>query len=893
MYGQPFRLTFKGQNKLGFDIAFGGYEDIDPKYGAVKVVKTTKIRQYNEVSGQFDQIFTTQDVELVKCKYSDFNYPRKNESAYQDVSILLCIKDKSFLRIGGAWTTNRLEYLDICLQPCQNTTTSKKCASKKQQDEFFSMVDFQLRFVNQYFDFADMNNPVKSFIEDRYFIPVIPDQQKGMDIFIKKAQGKLYDNFIPFVPQQELKFALVDNFRMYTARLDYYGKCLAKFTLRMDLESDLYTRQVYTISDMLSDLGGIYSSLFALGAILVGVLSENQFYYKLIKEVYQARPSKTTNISQDTKNQVQGNLNNPSQSRSKNTRTTFAKKLRNTSLKSVAEDSQGDNDNFFQSIQLNRNIEKCYKKVVSINPNQSIINDSKAQTKKNIFFPQRQDETMVDNTLDQTENRLMESPIKLFLDKNNQSLLGSQNKQSSSLIENLFQEINNRINFKFSFKEILRTSFTYISKKTLDEKRNEDKYRKIFLFKKGVKKINNEFDAISLMKLMKQVKLLTSIILNPTQKILLGFSKKNVLDSENSQNESEEDDVKIVKRLKSENNFIKLMALIKVKKNLSEYFHSDRKFKAVDERLINGILTKNNHGDQQYTLKSHNQADLLESKDRKTPFVIKSSDVPQISKNKGLFDKLTFGEQIFNETSGKNASDQNQFRFSDPQQNRKNKQIQNTQSNQYETNYYGAITTQDDIIRQNFIAKSQLRNNQASKVTRKLQSQNINEEFFNESDSNTIRYPLFNKNANLLSYGHKDSDSKLQSESPYLSNQNQEYNSNSNLQMTEEQLNEEIIQREFAYLEQSQGIEPQIEIQSALFKDNLKNIMKQRSSFSKVRNSSQNNNNISPEQYPKGAQSQIPKNNVTKMSLIIKSQDSFSQDLQINEQENLDLKFQQ
>eukprot|EP00347_Sterkiella_histriomuscorum_P017758 403348109 len=257
-------------NKLGFDIAFGGYEDIDPKYGSVKVSKFTKVRQFNKTTGQFDE-----DVEIVKCGYENFNYPRKNESAYQDVSILFCIKDKSFLRLGGAWTTNRLEQINICLQPCENTTTSKNCASKKQQDEFFSMVDFQLRFVNQYFDFADMNNPVKSFIEDRYFIPVIPDQQKGMDIFIKKAQGKLNDNFIPFVPQQDLKFALVENFKMYTARLDYYGKCFAKFSLRMDLESDLYTRQVYTFSDMLSDLGGIYSSLFALGAILTNNYKNN------------------------------------------------------------------------------------------------------------------------------------------------------------------------------------------------------------------------------------------------------------------------------------------------------------------------------------------------------------------------------------------------------------------------------------------------------------------------------------------------------------------------------------------------------------------------------------------------------------------------------------------
>eukprot|EP00347_Sterkiella_histriomuscorum_P011719 403371372 len=451
MYGQPFRLTFKGQNKLGFDIAFGGYDYIDPRYGSVQVNKTTKVRQYNEISGQFEEV-----VEIVKCGYSNFNYPRKNESAYQDVTNLLCIKDKSFLRLGGAWTTNRLEELNICLQPCENTTTSKNCASQKQQDEFFRMVDFQLRFVNQYFDFADMNNPVKSFIEDRYFLPLILDQQKSLVIFIKKAFTKLNDNFIPFVPQQTLKFSLVDHVEQYTSRLDYYGKCYAKFILRMDLESDLYTRQVYTIADLLSDLGGIYSSLFALGAIL--------------------------------------------------------------------------------------------------------------------------NETIADISQNQSEYRFIEHHTQILRDK--------------------------------YFREIVKTSFSCIRKKTLDEKRHDDQYRKIFLFKKGVKKINNEFDGISLIKLMKQMKLLTSIILNPTQKLLLGFSQKNLLDSENSQNESEEDDVKIVKSLRSQNNFIKLMALFKVKKNLSEYLKKESKLKTTDERLINGVLYKYKNQLQQYTLKSQSQSDL-------------------------------------------------------------------------------------------------------------------------------------------------------------------------------------------------------------------------------------------------------------------------------------------
>ena len=57
--------------------------------------------------------------------------------------------------------------------------------------------------------------------------------------------------------------------------------------------------------------------------------------------------------------------------------------------------------------------------------------------------------------------------------------------------------------FKFSFRDVLRYTLRCVRKKNLDEERHIDKYRRIYLFQKGIKKIDHEFDAISLYKLMK------------------------------------------------------------------------------------------------------------------------------------------------------------------------------------------------------------------------------------------------------------------------------------------------------------------------------------------------------------------------------------------------------
>jgi hypothetical protein len=117
-------------------------------------------------------------------------------------------------------------------------------------------------------------------------------------------------------------------------------------------------------------------------------------------------------------------------------------------------------------------------------------------------------------------------------------------------------------------------------------------YRNHYLLKKDIKKIDHEFDAINIIKLMKQVKLMASVLLNPIQKMLLGFQKQNVIDSDSSDGiDSDEDDVKVIQKMKSSNTFIKLMTVDRIKKELSQYLTSS-KLKEVDQRLINGITVR-------------------------------------------------------------------------------------------------------------------------------------------------------------------------------------------------------------------------------------------------------------------------------------------------------------
>eukprot|EP00347_Sterkiella_histriomuscorum_P007363 403349230 len=479
------------------------------------------------------------DLELIKCQDKYFQYSRKDDSVYKDIFDFFCIKDKSTLRLGGTWTANRFEYLEVLLIPCRNTTTNNVvCATQQQQVDYFNEVDFQFRFVNQYFDFDDFDNPIKQYIDDRYYIPIEPAIQKSIELFIKRSKTKQNDNYIPFSPQVDQEFASVENIQPFTAKSDYGGReCFARVALGIDLQYDIYSRQVYTFADLLSDMGGIYSSLFAFGALIVGLFSENLFYYQIIKDLYQVRPRKDWQNKNNSKNGE----------RPKN-----SKPLENlTSQKSLIQATVKNSS--IKSQQL------CQE-------NNSIANDSSTKIE-------------------------FENETKLTSRFNEKS-----DNQQSSTIEKIFNEIAGRINFKLSIKEILRLSFKCFRKQSkLKEQKDQDNNRNIYLFHKGVKKIDHEIDAISLMKLMKQVKLLTLILLNPTQKMMLGFQKKNVLDSDSSDegDKNYQEEVRLMQKVKSLNPMAKLITLAKIKKQIKEYLNGNQKFKPVDERLVGGILNKN------------------------------------------------------------------------------------------------------------------------------------------------------------------------------------------------------------------------------------------------------------------------------------------------------------
>ena len=108
----------------------------------------------------------------------------------------------------------------------------------------------------------------------------------------------------------------------------------------------------------------------------------------------------------------------------------------------------------------------------------------------------------------------------------------------------------NTTKFKFTIKDIFSSIFcSCIRYKhyTLEERKQK-------LYDKARAKIDKEFDAINLLKVMKEVRLMASVFLNPTQKLLMSFQRKYVLDSEESENSSDaEDPMRYISKARNQN----------------------------------------------------------------------------------------------------------------------------------------------------------------------------------------------------------------------------------------------------------------------------------------------------------------------------------------------------
>lgn len=59
--------------------------------------------------------------------------------------------------------------------------------------------------------------------------------------------------------------------------------------IRYDAKYDMYQRKIYSILELLADIGGLYHSLFVIGFVLVNFIAYRLFVASILKQIYQVK----------------------------------------------------------------------------------------------------------------------------------------------------------------------------------------------------------------------------------------------------------------------------------------------------------------------------------------------------------------------------------------------------------------------------------------------------------------------------------------------------------------------------------------------------------------------------------------------------------------------------
>ena len=98
------------------------------------------------------------------------------------------------------------------------------------------------------------------------------------------------------------------------------------------------------------------------------------------------------------------------------------------------------------------------------------------------------------------------------------------------------------------------------------------KIKKHYQFNEGEDKLFDELDVITLLKTMRRVKLLSQTLLTQSQKMILRFQRKNVIESSSSSGDSDTyNHLDIMNMMESKNPAVRLVLFGKIKKVISSY----------------------------------------------------------------------------------------------------------------------------------------------------------------------------------------------------------------------------------------------------------------------------------------------------------------------------------
>lgn len=146
----------------------------------------------------------------------------------------------------------------------------------------------RIYFASKYFDFQDIENPIKSFLDFRSESVLDKNLTTYVTGYLQKDYYKLQDEYLQFGKGKTGTFYSMENIDRYTTTRQgssiYYT-----FDLYQASKSYHYNRKVLSLVEILGQIGGTHEITMLILSIIVCYYNRKVFAMRLLKRVWESR----------------------------------------------------------------------------------------------------------------------------------------------------------------------------------------------------------------------------------------------------------------------------------------------------------------------------------------------------------------------------------------------------------------------------------------------------------------------------------------------------------------------------------------------------------------------------------------------------------------------------
>lgn len=153
--------------------------------------------------------------------------------------------------------------------------------------ELLNLNTFRAYVANKYYDFYDLSNPVKSYLDDSFSDRIVLGYSKKVQLFVRENRVIQYDSIIPWSSPNEYIFYSVSKSQSTFENIGttYFDDALAEFVLIKDPQIDIYERRIYNILDMITEIGGMMELTTLIGTLMIAKMNRRAINIELVNSV--------------------------------------------------------------------------------------------------------------------------------------------------------------------------------------------------------------------------------------------------------------------------------------------------------------------------------------------------------------------------------------------------------------------------------------------------------------------------------------------------------------------------------------------------------------------------------------------------------------------------------